>query len=113
MVILNILKMAEEKGTLALQVSVTDEDGDAVTPTALTWTLSDRDGTVINSREDVVVVMASSTTTIYLAGDDLQIVDDSNDQEFRWFTVKTDMGDVAKPQRVEKGFWVKNLVNVA
>lgn len=112
MISVNILKMAEEKGTLALLVVVTDENGTAVTPLSLRWTLSDRDGTIINNRNQVVVGVPASSQTIYLAGNDLQIIDQTKQQEWRLFTVQTDMGDLAKPQHIEKGFWVKNLKNI-
>jgi len=67
---------AKEGSTYIVTVSFKDEDGEAETPTAITWTLTDSDGTVINSREDVSVSPAS-TINIVLSGDDLQIVSEN------------------------------------
>jgi hypothetical protein len=51
-----------------------DESDEVVTPTAFTWTLSTLDGTVINSRDNVSVVGAS-TITLLLTGNDLSILE--------------------------------------
>jgi len=64
--------VAKEKSTLKVTVAFADEDGNAVTPTALTWTLTDRDGTVINERSAVSVTPASSNV-IALSGNDLAL----------------------------------------
>jgi len=100
-----------EDSTLPVDVAVTDSAGDAVTPTACTYTLTDRDGTVINSVEDEAVTPAE-VMRITLAGDDLQIVDQTKERELRKLLVKTDEGDSAKPQNIETLFWVKNLTAI-
>lgn len=64
---------AIEEGTFAITVAFTDEDGEAVAPDVLTWTLVDLIGNIINSREDVVVANPESTETIVLTGDDLSV----------------------------------------
>lgn len=65
---------ADEGSTLAVTVTLKDEDGDAINAaavTALTWTLTTLDGTVINSREDVAVGSITNPVTVVLSGDDL------------------------------------------
>jgi hypothetical protein len=62
---------AKEEGAFTITASFTDEDDQAVTPNdGLVWHLTDKDGNVINSREDVALVEASSID-ITLSGDDL------------------------------------------
>ena len=68
---------AIERGTFAVTMSFTDDEGIAVSPTTLTWTLTDLNGTIINDRKDVVVAAPSSEETITLQGDDLVISDRS------------------------------------
>ena len=64
---------AIEEGTYVITAAFTDEDGDAVTPNAgLVWSLTDGQGNVINSRENVAITPATSVT-IVLTGDDLAI----------------------------------------
>lgn len=61
---------AVEGSSVFVTAEFTDEDGADVVPGAVTWTLVDGTGTVINSREDVVVSAAASVS-ILLEGDDL------------------------------------------
>lgn len=77
---------ATEQGTYVINVALEDEDGNAVTPTTMSWTLTDKDGNVVNDREDVVVTSPSSSEDIVLSGDDLQIT--STLGTLRLFTVK-------------------------
>ena len=64
---------ANEQSTFALVASFKDEEGDAVIPNTITWTLSDEDGNTINEREDVEIAVPDSSVTIVLSADDLQI----------------------------------------
>ena len=64
---------AKEKGTYVVSAAFTDEDGNAETPKTLTWTLTDENGTVINSRLDVSVSSPTSSEDIVLSGDDLSL----------------------------------------
>ncbi len=61
---------ATEESTYVVTASFTDEDGTAIIPTEIKWTLTDAIGNVINNREDVVVTPASEIN-IVLTGDDL------------------------------------------
>ncbi len=65
---------AKEKSTIAITASFEDEDGNDVTPTEATWTLTDDNGAVINSREQVDIGSLSTSVTVVLSGDDLQIL---------------------------------------
>lgn len=68
-----------EQGVYAVTVGpFVDETGDAVTPSAITWTLSDRAGAAVNGRTGVSVT-PGSTVTIVLQGEDLQIADTLHD----------------------------------
>lgn len=60
-----------EGSSLIVTASFKDESGKAVTPESVTWTLVDRTGTIINSRQDVSVT-PSSSVSIALTGDDLK-----------------------------------------
>lgn len=73
-----------EETTLVVTVSYTDEDGTAVTPSAATWTLTDRDGTVINEREEVTISSPTTADDVVLSGDDLAL-QDSGDDGLRYF----------------------------
>jgi len=67
-----LLVSAVEESTYIVSAAFTDEDGVAVIPTAITWTLTDGKGVTINSRLDVVITPAS-TIYIVLTGDDLAV----------------------------------------
>jgi hypothetical protein len=60
-----------EEGTAIITASFADEDGDAVAPNVgtLTWTLTDRDGVVVNSRSAVAIASAASVTVVLSAND--------------------------------------------
>lgn len=64
-----ILPQFVEGGTEIITVAFTDEDGVAVTPNTLAYTLI-RDGKIVNSRENVTLT-PSSTVYIVLYGNDL------------------------------------------
>ncbi len=65
---------AKEKSTIAITASFKDEEGSAVTPKTATWTLTDDSGAVINSRKQVNIGSLSTSVTVVLSGDDLQIL---------------------------------------
>lgn len=65
---------AKEGSTYIITCAFTDEDDNAVIPDSIVWSLTDADGTVINSREDVAVETPASSIDIVLSGDDLQIL---------------------------------------
>ena len=65
---------APEQGTYHIVCAFTDEDDAGNAPTALTWTLTNWDGVIINAREDESVATPATSNTITLAGTDLTIV---------------------------------------
>ena len=108
---ISVLTQVNQESTLKLQTDITDDAGDAIAPIAFQWTLTDRDGNVINSLLDQSETPAS-TVTIVLAGDDLQIVDETKEREYRLVTIETDQGDLALPLTIEARFWVINLTKI-
>ena len=80
---------AVEESTVKITVAFTDESGAVAVPSAITWTLTDADGTVINSRLDVNVDSPASTITVALSGDDLALqAGETGDAVQRIFTVE-------------------------
>ena len=72
-----IKETATEQSSFKVEATFYDESGNAVAPDTMTWTLTDLDGSVVNSREDEVIAAPSSTESILLQGDDLAV--DGND----------------------------------
>lgn len=64
---------AIEKGTFIVTAAFTDDDGAAVTPNNLTWHLTDKEETIINSRSSVVIAVPATSVDIVLSGDDLAL----------------------------------------
>lgn len=64
---------ATDRSSYVIQIDFTDEAGDAVTPTAATWTLTDGADEVVNSRENIVVSTLASTIHVALSGADLDV----------------------------------------
>jgi len=106
---------AIEKGTYVITVEFEDEDGDAITPKTLTWTLSDKKGRIINSREDVSVVTPSSSNDIVLSGNDLALP--NTDNRVRIFTAEATYDSLSYgndlPIKEEAEFVVRKLINVS
>jgi len=63
---------AVEESTYIVVATFVDEDDALITPNTITWTLSDLDGTIINSRENVSITPDTSVN-IVLSGDDLAV----------------------------------------
>ena len=66
------MSLVLERSTVALVASFRDEANQLVTPTAITWSLTDGDGNVVNSRNAAAVAPAEQVT-IVLSGDDLAL----------------------------------------
>lgn len=102
---------AIEESSYIITASFTDEDGSAVTPNVLTWTLTDNQGNVINEREAVSLTPATAVE-IVLSGDDLALT--TNDSRRRRVVVAgtydSDAGsDLAI--RDEVAFTIQELLN--
>ena len=66
------LTPAIERSTYVVDLAFTDEAGVAIAPVSLTWTLTKDGGTVVNSRQAVVVTPAT-TVSLVLTGADLAL----------------------------------------
>lgn len=66
------MSLVLERSTVALVASFRDEANQLVTPTAITWSLTDGDGNVVNSRNAAAVAPAEQVTVV-LSGDDLAL----------------------------------------
>ena len=73
---MDIIKTPEavNGSTYIIQASFTDEDGIAVVPESIVWSLTDINGNIINSRDDVSITPGSEVDII-LSGDDLLVFD--------------------------------------
>lgn len=65
--------VVSEKSTLVLRITFLDEDDQLVVPTAASWTLTDKDGLVINERRDVPISPLAAIVNLVLYGDDLAL----------------------------------------
>lgn len=107
---------ATEKSSIGIKFTFTKEDGTYPTIETMSWTLTDMDGTIINSREDVSVTSPTAEQTIVLSGDDLALSDQTNSYEWRVLTIEAtydpeDGGDNL-PIRESARFIVSNLVAI-
>ncbi len=60
----SITTVVPERETAGFQVDFKDTDGTAVTPSSASWTLTDETGSVVNSREDVSMVVDTSVVIV-------------------------------------------------
>ena len=65
---------AKNASTYIVIADFTDEAGTAVTPTSVKYSLTDSNGKIINSKDDIVV-SPDSSISIVLSGDDLLVTD--------------------------------------
>jgi hypothetical protein len=65
------LDAALEKGTYVVSLSFENEDGAALTPAALTWSLFDENGSIVNSRLHVSIAVPAASVNVVLSGNDL------------------------------------------
>jgi len=63
---------ANEESTYVIQATFTDEDGAPVVPSAVSWSLRNRHGVIVNDREDIAIA-PESQLDIVLYGDDLDV----------------------------------------
>lgn len=103
---------AKEQGSFLVNHTFLDLSGTAVTPSTITWSLSDRDGNIINSREDESYTPSAENFNVVLEGDDLVLGDpDDNIRIVTINAVFTDPTYGAKPYIEEIRFYIDNLVN--
>ena len=104
-----------EESSGSIGFSITGLDSEAVTPNTFSWTLTDVNGTVINSREDVSETPAA-TTWIDLEGLDLVLSGVSNNRVLTakgtMNTTRDGVAQINKPYTVEKRFDICKVLNV-
>ena len=80
---------ANEGGTYVVNIATTDEDGEVKVPETLSWSLTDIDGSIINSRDEVNIASPTASEDVVLSGDDCAIQAGETELEVtRIFTVK-------------------------
>jgi len=106
---------AEEEGTYVITATFKDEDGNAEDVKTAKWSLTDRDGTVINSRSDVAISTPTSSEDIVLSGNDLALQSGETNLGIRILIVEatydSDLGSDL-PLKGEAEFIIDNLVKV-
>jgi len=102
---------AIEKSTFVITATFKDENGSAVTPTSITWTLTDGDGNVINNR-DAVSITPNTSVDIVLSGDDLALTSGSALRILTTEAVYSSSAGTNLPLKDSVSFLVKNLVAV-
>ena len=103
---------ATDKSTLVVTASFTDENGDAVIPTAAAWSLYNRERAIVNSRDEVTISGLAASVDIVLSGDDL---DASANGRTRYLLVEATYNSDAGtglPVRQEAEFEITDLVGV-
>lgn len=106
---------ADEESTYKITVSFTDAAGSAVTPNIITYTLTDINGTVINSKSNVSVSPASSID-IVLSGDDLALQSGETVIAERVLTIVADYDSdegSGLPLNEEAHFYIDDLTNIS
>ena len=104
---------ANEEGTIVITAAVTDAAGAAVAPTTMLYTLTDLDGTVINSVEDENIGTPEASEDIVLSGDDLPT--DGSDRELLLlvYGTYTSTEGAGLPFNEQVRFWVNDLKAVS
>ncbi len=104
---------ANERGTIKFTCSFVDESGEAVVPTSITWTLTDKAGNVINDRTSEAVTPAASVN-IVLSGDDLAIDSDTTVRRLLTVSIVYDStlgSGLTENEEIE--FPINKMVNIA
>lgn len=96
---------ANEESTFFVTLEFLDENGNAITPTSIQWSLRNSAGVIVNGREDQAETAAQSVT-ITLKGDDLKYSEGAQ----RFLTVEAVYGAGALPLVDELKFEIKDLI---
>ena len=114
--ITTITKHLAEEGTGVFTCAFKDETGAGMTPSSATWTLTDTSGTVINSRDAVVISSLAASVDIVLSGDDLALSSGfSGSAEERVLTVEfvyTSDAGAGLPGKAECRFFIDAYVAI-
>lgn len=109
---IELSSLAREKSTYIVTAAFTDEEGIAVTPTSVTWTLTNATGTIINSREDISATPGTSID-IVLTGDDLAIGTNGTSRVVTVEAVYNSDAGTGLTLKEECRFAIADLLNVA
>jgi hypothetical protein len=104
---------ASEKSTYIVTAEFFDENGVAMIPSSIKWTLTDMNGNVINSRHEIVIAPPTQSITIVLFGADLALGD--NDLGERALLIEatyTSTLGAGLPLNEELDFKIGDLVGV-
>ena len=99
---------AEEESSFTVGCVFKDEDNTPITPSSANWTFTDKDGNVINSRQNVNITDLSSTIYITLSGDDLQILPADVRVQKKY---TNDNGQIEKGEFVKRIFTLQAIYN--
>jgi hypothetical protein len=105
---------ALEQGSFLVSYTFKDLSGTDVIPKSASWTLTDKDGTIINDRENEDITGDDLAADIYitLQGDDLVLADPENN--LRIVTIKGVFDDPSYgedlPYRDEIRFYIDDLM---
>jgi len=80
-----LTQTAVEKSTFIVTASFFDENDDPAVPSALTWTLTDQFGVVMNDRANQAVTPIGNTAVVVLHGNDLMLPDKSRPKRLLTF----------------------------
>lgn len=107
------LANAIEESTYAITISFTDETGAAVVPSSATWTLTDTQGTIVNSRSAVAISSLASSKTIVLSANDLSLAGYfGNDRILTVEAIYTSSLGAGLPLKQEVRFTITDLLNI-
>jgi len=105
-----------EESTAVFTVAFTDEDGNDVTPDSIAWSLTDDDGDVINSRDEVAIAAPAASVTITLSGDDLALQDGETGRTVKRHLIVEAVYDsdtvTNSPLKEDGVFYIDNLTKV-
>ena len=105
-----LLKLsAIENSTYVVSLTFKDQDGSNVMPTSATWTLTDAEGTVINSRENVAISPLAATANIILQGLDLAAGDGSLQRNISITAAYNSLGSIGLPLLGSVDFYIERL----
>ena len=105
---------AVEKSTYVVTLTFTDAEASAVSPSTVTWSLSDSAGTAINSRTNVVATPGASVV-IVLSGADLALLTGETPPVRRLLTVQATYSSTegaGLPLKEEYAFVLRGLTVV-
>lgn len=105
---------ANEQSVYWITVGFLDEDNNAMAPDVATWTLTDLEGHIINTREDVSITTPETSEVIELSGNDLAV--DGNDIVERLVTLEGTYTSVnygaSKPFKIQIKFPIEPIIIV-